>query len=149
MVSSIGLNRGRGKFQNFLGPPVIWIVKSVFITVKASLRWLNYAAWVSLLLIVPQGVADFFRYDWPLLPIGWRIVQILRQPQRKTTKTAPTLLVQYKHQANPREGMGTFCTSPMLVFYISLCQKHLRSFPEIYPVKKRKSASREGSNSRP
>jgi hypothetical protein len=28
----------------------------------------------------------------PLLPIGWRIVQILRERQRKTTNTAPTTL---------------------------------------------------------
>jgi hypothetical protein len=38
-----------------------------------------------------------------LLPIGWRIVQILRQRQKKTTNTGQrqSLLVQYKHQANP------------------------------------------------
>jgi hypothetical protein len=33
-------------------------------------------------------------------------VQILRQPQRKTTNTAPTLLVQYKHQAKSQSTGG-------------------------------------------
>jgi hypothetical protein len=70
--------------------------KSVFLAVNASLRWLNnvvgmYLVKVSLLLIGQQGLVDFFRYR-PLLPIGWRIVQILRQRQRKTTNTAPTTL---------------------------------------------------------
>jgi hypothetical protein len=37
------------------------------------------------------GLVDFFRYR-PLLPIGWRIVQILRQRRRKTTNSAPTTL---------------------------------------------------------
>ncbi len=62
----------------------------------ASLRWLNnvsgvYLTQVSLLLIGQQGLVDFFRYR-PLLPIGWRIVQILCQRRRKTTNTAPTTL---------------------------------------------------------
>jgi hypothetical protein len=46
---------------------------------------------VSLLLIGQQDLIDFFRYR-PLLPIGWRIVQISRQRRRKTTNTAPTTL---------------------------------------------------------
>ncbi len=63
--------------------------------VNASLRWLNnvvgvYLVQISLLLIGQQGLADFFRYR-PLLPIGWKIVQILRQRR----------FVQYKQQANP------------------------------------------------
>jgi hypothetical protein len=40
-----------------------------------------YLVQVSLLLIGRQGLVDF-RYR-PLLPIGWRIVQILGQRQRK------------------------------------------------------------------
>jgi hypothetical protein len=68
--------------------------------VNASLRWLNnvvgvYLVQVSLLLIGQQGLVDFFRYR-PLLPIGWRIVQILRQ-----TIQRQLVLVQYKQQANP------------------------------------------------
>ncbi len=48
-----------------------------------------------------QGLENFFRY-WPLLPIGWRIVQNLPQRRSKTTNTAPTsLLVQHKQEANP------------------------------------------------
>ncbi len=67
---------------------------------NASLRWLNnvvgvYLVQVSLLLIGQQGLVDFFRYR-PLLPIGWRIVQILRQ-----TIQRQLVLVQYKQQANP------------------------------------------------
>jgi hypothetical protein len=60
------------------------------------LHWLNnvsdvYLNQVSLILIVQQGLVDFFKY-LPLLPIGWRIVQILCQCRRKTTNTAPTTL---------------------------------------------------------
>jgi hypothetical protein len=55
--------------------------------VNASLSWLNnvvgvYLDQVSLLLIGQQGLVNFFTYR-PLLPIGWRIVQILRQRLRK------------------------------------------------------------------
>jgi hypothetical protein len=48
-----------------------------------------YITQVSLLLIGQQDLVDFFRYR-PLLPIGWRIVQILRQRREKRTNTAPT-----------------------------------------------------------
>jgi hypothetical protein len=51
-----------------------------------------YLVQVSLLLIGEQGLVDFFRYR-PLLPIGWRIVQILHQRRRKITNTAPTTLI--------------------------------------------------------
>jgi hypothetical protein len=37
-----------------------------------------YLVQVSLFLFGQQGLEDFFRYQ-PLLPICWRIVQILRQ----------------------------------------------------------------------
>jgi hypothetical protein len=46
---------------------------------------------VSLLFIGQQGFGHFFRYR-PLLPIGWRIVQILRQRRRKTTNAEPVTL---------------------------------------------------------
>jgi hypothetical protein len=65
--------------------------KSVFLAVNASLPWLNngvYLVQVSLLLIGPQDLGHFFRCR-PLLLIGWRIVQILRQRRKKTTSTAP------------------------------------------------------------
>ena len=73
--------------------------KSVFLAVNASLRWLNnvsgvYLVQVSMLLIGQRGLGHFFRYR-PLLPIGWRIVQIKRPIQRQP------LLLQYKQQANP------------------------------------------------
>ncbi len=50
-----------------------------------------YLTQVSLLLIGQQCLEDFFRYR-PMLPIGWRIVQILRQPRRKTKNTVPDAL---------------------------------------------------------
>jgi hypothetical protein len=56
-----------------------------------------YLVRVSLLLIGEQGFEHFFRYR-PLLPTGWRIVQIVRQRQRERTNTAPTT---HKQQANP------------------------------------------------
>jgi len=64
--------------------------------VNASLCWLNnvsdeYLVQVSLLLFGQQGLGHFFMYQ-PLLPIGWRIVQILHQRWMETTNTAPTIL---------------------------------------------------------
>jgi hypothetical protein len=50
-----------------------------------------YLTQVSLLLIGQQCLEDFFRYR-PLLPIGSRIVQIVRQPRRKTKNTVPDTL---------------------------------------------------------
>jgi hypothetical protein len=47
-----------------------------------------YLVQISLILIGQQGLGHVFTYR-PLLPIGWRIVQILRQLRRKTTNTAP------------------------------------------------------------
>jgi hypothetical protein len=44
-----------------------------------------------LILIGRQGFGHFFRY-WPLLPIVWGIVQIVRQQRRKMTNTQPTIL---------------------------------------------------------
>jgi hypothetical protein len=60
------------------------------------LHWLNnvsgvYLAQVSLLLIGQQNLVDFIRYR-PLLPIGWQILQILRQRRGKTTNTAQSTL---------------------------------------------------------
>jgi len=58
-------------------------MQKVFLTVNASLRWLNnvsgvYIVHVYLLFIGQQGLGHFFRYR-PLHPIGWRTVQIVRQ----------------------------------------------------------------------
>jgi hypothetical protein len=77
--------------------------KSVILAVNASLRWLNnnvgvYLVQVSLLRIGQQCFGHFFRYR-PLLPTGWRIVQILRQRRRKRTNTAT--LGAYNQQSNP------------------------------------------------
>jgi hypothetical protein len=63
---------------------------------NVSLCWLNnvvgvYLVQVSLLFIGRQGLGHFFRYQ-PLLSIGRRIVQILRQGLWKTTITAPITL---------------------------------------------------------
>jgi hypothetical protein len=51
-----------------------------------------YLTQVSLRLIAQQHLVDFFRFR-PLIPIGWRIVQILRQRRGTTTNTAPTTLI--------------------------------------------------------
>jgi hypothetical protein len=51
-----------------------------------------YLGHVSLPLIGQQGLGHFFRY-WPLLPIGWRIVQIVLQRRRKMTNSAPTTIL--------------------------------------------------------
>jgi hypothetical protein len=76
---------------------MIYNAKIVFLGDNASFRWLTnvvgvYLVQVSSLLIGHQGLGgQFFRYR-SLLPISWRIVQILRQRRRKTTNTAPTIL---------------------------------------------------------
>jgi hypothetical protein len=90
---SLGENRGRGLLLNFLGAPMILSRKKCIPFGNESLRWLNnvpgvYLVQVSLLLIGLHGLGHFFKYR-PLLPIGRRIVQILRQRRRKTTNTAP------------------------------------------------------------
>jgi hypothetical protein len=49
-----------------------------------------------------------------LLPIGWQIVQILRQRRGTTTNTAPTnFLLQYKQQANPLLSMNKY--TPLVI----------------------------------
>jgi hypothetical protein len=42
----------------------------------------------SLLLIGQQGL-DHFISHWPMLPIGWRILQAVRQRQGKLTNETP------------------------------------------------------------
>jgi hypothetical protein len=88
--------------------------KSVFLPVNASLRWLNnvsgvYLTQVSLLLIVQQDLVDFFRYR-PFLPIGWRIVQILRQRRGKQQILRQLLFVQ---QASPLLSMKKY--TPLVI----------------------------------
>jgi hypothetical protein len=85
--------------------------------INASLCWLNnvsgvYLIQLSLLFICQQGMGHFFRY-WPLLPIGWRIVQVLRQRRRITTNTAPTTLSVIKQQANPLLSVN--CYTPLVI----------------------------------
>jgi hypothetical protein len=58
------------------------------------MRWLNnvngvYLVQVSLFLIDQQGFGHFFRYRL-LLPIVWRIVQILRQRRGKNDQYSAT-----------------------------------------------------------
>jgi hypothetical protein len=76
--------------------------KSVFLAGNASLRWLNYVT----------DLVDFFSYR-PLLLIGWRIVQILRQRRGKQQIQRPLLLVQYKQQANPLISMDKY--TPLVI----------------------------------
>jgi hypothetical protein len=49
----------------------------------------------------------------PLLPIGWRIAQILCQRGKKTTNTVPITLVQYKQQTNPFLSMHNY--TPLVI----------------------------------
>ncbi len=51
---------------------------------------------VSLILIDQQGLGHFFGYHRPLLPTGWRIVQILRQRPRIKTNIVPATLSAIK-----------------------------------------------------
>jgi hypothetical protein len=111
----------------YVGDPAVWNffyvfqwfhnAKSVFLAVNASLRWLDnvsgvYLVQVSLFLIGQQGLKYFFRYR-PLLPIGWRTVQILRQCRRKQPIQRKLLLLQYKQQANPFLSMNNY--NPLLI----------------------------------
>jgi hypothetical protein len=64
-----------------------------------------------------------------LLPIGWSIVQILRQRRRKTTKTAPTTLSAIQQQANPLLSVNNY--TPLVISrndknkQLTLCQRKL------------------------
>jgi hypothetical protein len=61
-----------------------------------------------LLPIGQQGMGHFFRYR-PLFPIGWRIVQILRQNAGgKQPIQRQLLLVQYKQQTKPLLSMQNY-----------------------------------------
>ncbi len=78
---------------------------SVFLAVNARLCWFDnvkgvYLVQVFLILIGQLGLGHFHRCR-PLLPIGWRIVQILRQRQKENDHySAKPLLMQYKQQAS-------------------------------------------------
>ncbi len=82
-----------GHFLNFLGALGNDLKEQkAYFSRLSSLRWLNnvsggYIVQVSLLLIGQQGLG-FVRYR-PLLAIGWRTEQIVRQCRRKMTNTAP------------------------------------------------------------
>jgi hypothetical protein len=89
----------------------------VFLSVNANLRWPNYVTGVyivqiSLILTGQQCLVDFFRYR-PLLPNGWRIVQILRHAAGKRTIQRQLLLVQYKQQADPLLSMNNY--TPLVI----------------------------------
>jgi hypothetical protein len=74
-----------------------------------------YLVQVFLLLIGQQGLVYFFRY-LSLLPISWRIVQILRQRRKKTTNIAQTTLSAGQaatHQAKPLLSVNN-CT-PLVI----------------------------------
>jgi hypothetical protein len=68
--------------------------KGVLLTVIESLRWLNNDRGVDsgfLASYLSAGFGRLFRY-LAFIPIGWMIVQILRQHWRKTANTSPTTL---------------------------------------------------------
>ncbi len=86
--------------------------------VNASLRWLNnvtglYLVQVSLLHNGQQGLGHFFFKYRPLLPIGWRIVKILRQRLRKITNTARTPLSAIQAATNPLLSMHNY--TPLVI----------------------------------
>jgi hypothetical protein len=86
--------------------------KSVFITVNASLRWLNnvtgvYLVQASLLLIGQQGFERFFKYQLSL-PIGWSICKFYANAGGKRPIHRQSLLVQYNHQANPLISINNY-----------------------------------------
>jgi hypothetical protein len=75
-----GLNRkyckSQGWFLNFKGAPPISIEVNIFFPVDAKLGFLyNVFPWF---LIGQQGLGHFFSHR-SLLPIGWRILQTVRQ----------------------------------------------------------------------
>jgi hypothetical protein len=65
-----------------------------------------------LLLIGQQDLVDVFR-NWPLLPIGRRTVQILRQRWRKTTNTATITLSAMQAASNPLLSMNNY--TPLVI----------------------------------
>ncbi len=92
--SVLGLNRGHGRIFQFFRCSNDFITQTEYFSLLTRVfvgLIMLAASRVSLLLIGQQGLEHFFSYR-PLLPIGWRIVHILRQRRRKTTNTAPTTL---------------------------------------------------------
>ncbi len=71
----------------------------LFLAVNASSRWLN-------------NVSGVYLAQVSLLPIDWRIVQILRQSRGKRQKQK-LLLAQYKQQANPILSMNNY--TPLVI----------------------------------
>jgi hypothetical protein len=81
MLTDLGLKKGRGWFLNLWG--LLWFyIKKIFLPVNAQLGWLDNVSDVPQahfsLLISQQGLGHIFRHR-PLLPIGWRILQTVRQ----------------------------------------------------------------------
>jgi hypothetical protein len=54
----------------------------------------------ALLLIGQQGLGNFFMGTGPLLPIGWRILQAVRQWQEKLLRGRHSFFVRHLQQAN-------------------------------------------------
>jgi hypothetical protein len=82
-----------------------FFAKSVFFVVEVSLHWLNNVSGVYLFqfplpLIGQHCWGHFFRYR-PVLLIGWRIGQIVRQRWKKMTNTSPTTLNAIQAESQP------------------------------------------------
>jgi hypothetical protein len=73
--------RRTGPFLNFLGSPTIFIAKSVFLSVNASLRWLNNGSCIFLsFLLIRSGVpynCVLIKVDWLAACIALRIVGVV------------------------------------------------------------------------
>ncbi len=120
----LGQNRGRGQFLNFFGAQIIHNAKTVFLVVNANFHWLInvsgvYLIQVSLLLIGQQGLGYFFMYR-PLLSIGWRVAQILRQRPRKSTNTAPATLSAIQASSKSTLSMNNY--TPLVINIIKPTQ---------------------------
>jgi hypothetical protein len=107
-VDDIGLNRGTRPVFKFFRCPNDFITQKVYFLQLMRVCALCLVQ-VSMLLIGQQGLGHFFRYR-PLLPIDWRIVQILHQLRaggKRPIQRQP-LLVQYKQQANPLLSINNY-----------------------------------------
>ncbi len=83
--TDLGLNKGRGWFLN-MGLLRFYIKIKVFLPDNAQLGWLDNVC------VVPQ--VHFIAYYWSaglgtFLPIGWKILQTVRQRERLITNVAP------------------------------------------------------------
>jgi hypothetical protein len=88
----LGLNRGRPVLKFFSCSNDFKTQKVYFLRLlKVYIILIMSAACIYSRFSCQQGLGHFLRYRYrPLLPIGWRTVQIVHQRWKKITNTAPT-----------------------------------------------------------